>query len=1030
MWLSNFCIQRPVFTIVINLILAILGLWAVSDLQIRQFPQLVLPSVTVTTIFPGADPDLVERQATAQLEASIGAVSGIDSMTSTSQQGLSTIQVNFVAGTDPAAALNAVRAKASEIQAQLPPQVLAPSVAPISTDGQPVLFLAFADTGENAMGVTEFVRREMVPRLTTIPGVAQAQIIGERKYAIRLLLDPVRIAAYGITVQDVKDALAQQNIETPGGEILRWDASIPVVADTSLNEVDEFRNLELRRGKDGFVIRLSDVGQAVVSADQSLTEFRYGGKSAIAVGLVPQSTGNPLEISKAVQTMLPALRQAAPKTMTIEVAFNTSLSIQASVDEVAKTIVIAIGLVLAVVLFFLGSLRTSMIPLVTVPLSLIGTLFFMALLGFSINIFSLLAMVLAIGLVIDDAIVEVENVQRHVDAGMPAIDAAFLGSREIGFAVIAMTITLASVFIPVGLAGGIAGQILREFAFTLAIAILLSGFIARTLSPMMCARLIIGGHKPAYVQWIDQGMAALTAHYRRLLEIAMAHRWVVVGLTAAAIGGTAVIAREVPAAMSATEDEAYAFVKLVGPPDATLDYLSRWTTRVEALMARQPEVANTLVMLGMPLRNQAMAIAVFKPWDERARTSSEITASIMADLDNLPGLAPSLYATDPLAGVGAGQPVQWILETSGSFRDLAAAGAAVQAAARSARTVQNVTVDLQMNRPQINVEVDRAAAADVGVPVEAIGTTIQSLLGGQRASTFNYRGSIYNVYIDLPGKSRADPASLEDVFLRGQSGDLIPLRSLIRISFSAGPAVLSRTDQLNSLTLGADPRPGYSTAEASAELKAIAQSVLPPNIRIVGGAAERAMAQTGKSMGIAILLSLIFIYLVLSAQFESFRDPAIILLIVPTALCGAIFGLYLFEGSFNLYSVVGLVTLIGLIAKHGILIVEFTNQRREEGKDLHAALLDAATVRLRPILMTTMGTVLGALPLALATGAGAGGRSQIGIVITVGMTLGTLVSLFVLPVAYSLLARKTQHGLIAVPDFARGARHAPQSAAE
>ncbi|MGE5270187.1 MAG: efflux RND transporter permease subunit, partial [Thiohalocapsa sp.] len=844
MWLSNFCIQRPVFTIVLNLMLAILGLWAIDRLQIREFPRLVLPSVTVTTAFPGADPELVERQVTARLEAAIGAVAGIDSMTSTSEQGLSTVQVNFLAGTDPATVVGDVRAKVSQVQPELPPRILSPVITQISTDGQPVLYLAVTDPALSEMAVTDFVRREMVPRLGTIPGVGQSQIIGERKYAIRLVLDPVRMAAYGITVQDVTNALAEQNIATPGGQIKHEDDNVSVLVDTALDDVEEFRNMVLRRGKDGFTVRLRDVGDAKVGPDQTLTSFRYGGKSAIAIGLVPQSSANPIDIAKAVREMLPELRQAAPSGMTIDIAFDTAVSIQASVDEVEKTIVIATVLVFAVVLFFLSSLGDSSVPLVTIPLSLVGTLFVIDQLGFSINIFSLLAMVLAIGLVVDDAIVEVENVQRHVDAGMSAMDASFLGSREIGFAVIAMTITLASVFVPLGLAQGVAGQIMREFAFTLAISILLSGFIARTLSPMMCARVIGRKSTRGFAAAVEHGMALLAAGYRRLLGGCLDHRWLVVGLTVAAVAGTVAIAGHLPASMSAQEDEAYAIVKLEGPPTASLGYLEKWTTEAEAIMAKQPEVANTLVMLGIPLRNQAMAIAVFKPWSERSRTSTQITASMMEGLNKVPGLVPTTFAADPLAGTSAGQPVQWILKTAGGYEELAKAAAAVQAAARDAKSLQNVTVDLRMDTPKINVEVDRASATDLGVPVSAVATTIQSLLGGQRASTFTYSGNIYNVYIELPRKLQANAASLQDVFLTGRVGELVPLRSLIRISWSAGAAVLSRTDQMNSATLGADPRPGHSVAEATAELKSIAQSMLPPSIRIAESATTRALSRT------------------------------------------------------------------------------------------------------------------------------------------------------------------------------------------
>ena len=638
MWLSNFCIQRPVFTIVINLIVAILGLWSAQDLQIRQFPRLVLPAITVVTAFPGADPELVERQLTAQLEAAIGAANGIQTMTSSSQEGLSTITVSFGAGVDPTAALNDVRAKVSTAQAKLPPGSIPPVITQISTDGQPVLYLAFANPKQSDMAVTAFVQREMVPRLTAIPGVAQAQLIGDRKYAIRLQLDPVRMAAFGVTVDDVKTALAQQNIETPGGEIRRKDDSISVLVDTALNNEAEFDGLALRRGKDGFIVRLSAVGRAVVGPDATLSGFRYGGKAAVAVGLVPQSTANPLDISKAAAAMLPDLRDVAPPGMVIDMAFDTSGPVKDSVVEVVRTVFIATGLVLVVIFAFVGSLRTSLIPLATIPLSLLGTLMFIDLLGFSINIFSLLALVLAVGLVVDDAIVEVENVQRHVDAGMSAMDASFLGSDEVGFAVIATTITLASVFAPMGLAGGTVGQIFREFAFTLAICILLSGFIARTLSPMMCARLIYPQNKHGYSGWMTRTTDATTRIYRRAIYHMLDHRWLVVLATVLAVAATVMIAGKVPASVSANEDEAYVVLKFAGPPSATLDYLATWTSRAEAIMARQPDVDSTLVMLGMPMQNEAMSILSFKPWGQRNRTSTQITAAIMEDLQVLPGL--------------------------------------------------------------------------------------------------------------------------------------------------------------------------------------------------------------------------------------------------------------------------------------------------------------------------------------------------------------------------------------------------------
>jgi multidrug efflux pump len=796
----------------------------------------------------------------------------------------------------------------------------------------------------------------MLPRLTSIPGVSQGQIVGERLYAIRLQLDPVRMAAFGVTVQDVSNALAAQNINTPGGQFHRPDASISVVVDTALSNVEQFENLILRTAKDGYNIRLKDVGRAVIGPDQTLTSFRFRGKSAIAVGLVPLSSANPIDISRAVHAMLPELQAVAPETMKLELAFDTSVPIEASVDEVAVTILIAIGLVLAVILFFLGSIATSMIPLVTIPLSLIGTLMFIDMLGFSINIFSLLAMVLAIGLVVDDAIVEVENVQRHVQAGMKAIDGAFLGSKEVGFAVIATTITLASVFAPMGMAGGVVGQIFREFAFTLAIAILLSGFIARTLSPMMCAYLIKPKPPNGYAIKVDRALHRLTESYRGVLIVLLRHPWKTMLATTLITVAIFLVAGKVPAAMSAQEDDAYVIIRFTAPTTANIEYLSTWTSAAEKLIAKQPEVENTLVMQGVPMQNQAMAIAVFKPWSQRKRTSTEITDSIMTELGNLPGLQPTLYSSDPLAGVSAGQPVQWLLQTTSGFEVLANAADAVLQAARHAKTLQNVTSDLQIATTKINVSVDRAAAADVGIPVSTIGTSIQSLLGGQRASTFFAGSDQYNVYIELQHSSTD---ALRDVFLSGNNGAFVPLRSLINIEAAAGPNVLSRTNQLNTATLGADPKPGYTVAQATEELKDIAESVLPSTVHIAASATVKAMMRTASAMGMVMLLSIVFIYLVLSAQFESFRDPAIILVVVPLTVFGAILGLYIFGGSYNLYSIIGLVALVGLIAKHGILIVEFSNQLRDAGKEFDDAILEAATIRLRPIVMTTVATVLG-----------------------------------------------------------------------
>lgn len=1015
MELSNFCIRRPVFTIVINALVVLVGLWAGLGLQVRQLPKLVMPNVSVDTAFPGAAPDLVERQVTAQLEQAIGAVPGIETMTSTSRQGFSAIQVTFTVGQDPQEALGNVRAKVAQVQGLLPREALSPIVSQAAGDAQPVLYVSFADDRRDAMEVTEVVRRTMVPLLATVPGVAQSQVIGERKYAIRIRLDPLRMAALGVTTDDVSRALATQNIDVPGGQVRGTDQLLSVLVSTALNRPEQFQQLVLRRGDDGFQIRIGDVGEASVGPDTTANAIRYAGRTAIAVGVVPQADANPLEIGKAVRALVPEMQRAAPPGMQVAVAFDTSIFVQASVDEVFKAVFFAVLLVLGVVVLFLGSLRTSTVALLTIPVSLVGAFAVMKAFGFSINIFSLLAMILAVGLVVDDAIVEVENVQRHVDAGMGALAATFRGSEEVGFAVIATTITLASVFAPVGLAGGLVGQLFREFAFTLAATILISGFVARTLAPMLCGRLIRPKPPRGWAHAVDRGLEALSRGYGRLLRAALRARWVVGLACLACILGTASVVGRLPAELTPREDDAYALIKLEGPSTASLGYLTHWAKEAEAAFRAEPEVLDALVLLGTPLPNQVLCFVVFRDWSARSRDSTAITASLMARLGRLPGIAPSVFAAGGLGGGAAGQAVQLVLKSNADYDVLAQAVEEVRLAARQAPLSTNITSDLVMDTPQLIVEVDRLLAADLGVPVSAVGSTIQALLGGNRASTFSYGGGIYNVIVELPQDLQGDPGSVDRIYVTGRANQPIPLGALVTQREQAGPAVLSHADGMRSATIGADPRPGANAGAAAAELLRIARAAVPASVQVEPAGASRAAAQSAGGMGTVFVLALVFIYLVLSAQFESFRDPAIVLLAVPLAICGALVGLLWMGGSLNLYSVIGMVTLIGLIAKHGILITEFANQLRDEGRGLEEALLEAATLRLRPIIMTTAATVLGAVPLVLATGAGAASRAQIGMVIVAGLSFGTLVSLFVIPVVYSLLSRPHRVPLPEVP---------------
>ena len=1012
MSVSSFCIQRPVFTIVINAIVVLVGLWSGLGMQVRQLPKMSMPNVSVSASLPGAAADLVEREITAQLEQALAAVPGVTAMTSTSQQGLSAVQLTFAESVDPQAAVSDVRAKVAGVQGLLPQGTTAPVVSQASSDAQPVLYLSVADAKRDAMEVTDTVRRVMVPLLATIPGVAQSQLIGERKYAIRIQLDPLRMAALGVTSDDVSRALATQNVDVPGGQLRSLNQVLPVLVGTALNRPDQFDQLVLRRGEDGFQVRIGDVGSAVVAASTAVNDIRFAGKTAVAVGIVPQSEANPLDIGRAVRALLPQLQAAAPAGTEVEIAFDTTIFLQASVDEVFKAVVTAVLLVLAVVVVFLGSARSSAIALLTIPISLIGAFAVMRGFGFSINIFTMLAMILAVGLVVDDAIVEVENVQRLIDDGLDPMQATFRGSEEIGFAVIATTITLASVFAPVGLAGGVVGQLFREFAFTLAATILLSGFVARTLSPMLCGRLIRAKPQRGWSRVVDRGLGWLARRYRTGLAAVLHARWLVGIAIILCIVGTGLVASGLSGELAPQEDDAYALLKFEGPTTATLEYLTPWAQAAEAAYKAEPDVASALVLIGVPAPNEVLSFVVFRDWSQRTRTSTQITASVMDRLARMPGVVPSVFSVGGLGGGPPGQAVQVSLRTNADYETLARAIGTIRTTAEvEAKSSTNVTSNLVMDTPTLVVDVDRLLAADLGVPISAVGGTIQSLLGGNRASTFSYRDGIYDVIVELPQSLRGSASGIDSIYVRGRGEKQIPLSSIVQVHEVAGPAVLAHTNGMRSATIGADLRPGADAGAASAELLRIAQAAAPASVKVGAAGNSSADAAGAQSLGTVFLLALVFIYLVLSAQFESFRDPVIVLMAVPLAICGALVGLRVMGGSLNLYSVIGIVTLIGLIAKHGILITEFANQLRDEGRAMEDALLDAATQRLRPIIMTTVATILGAAPLIVASGAGGASRAQIGMVICAGLAFGTLVSLFVIPVAYSLLSRPVRRPL-------------------
>jgi multidrug efflux pump len=1017
MSVSDIFIRRPVFTIVLSLMIAVIGVLGLSRLSIRELPRFDVPFVSITTAYPGATPDLVERTLTAPIEQAVGAIGGIDTLVSSSTEGLSTIQVGFKVGTDPLAAVTQVRDKVGTLRAVLPRDAQASTVTQISIDAVPVIYLSLTDPARNAMEITDFVSRVVRPALASVDGVAAVQVLGERRYAVRIWLDPDRLAAYDVTAGDVNDAILAQNLFVPSGTLERDGRRALVYADTAFTRPEQFARIVVRRAGDDDLIRLEDVARVEVGPESTANAIRIDGLAGLAVGILPQSGANPLEVARSLRAMLPMLRGLVPAGMEVRVIFDASEAIEIAVAEVEETIVVAVALVTLVICLFLGSLRSAFIVLVTIPLSLIGMIGFMYVAGYSINTFTLLAMVLSIGLVVDDAIVDVENVQRHIDEGRDPVSAAFIGSREIGFAIVATTLTLAAVYLPIGLVPGLLGSLFREFAFTLAVGVLLSGFVSRTLSPMMCSRLLRPKRRGGVAERLDRLFARLSAGYAALLRRVLGQRLLLLVAGIALFAGGIAAMTRLPSEFAPVDDPGYVMLKFTAPQDATDDYMNAVAAAVQAVFATVPERRGTMIMNGVTAPNEGLAFLMLKPWAERRANAAAISARIMPAVQRIPGARFNMLDPNPLAG-GSIPPVQFVVKATGSYEDLARAVEPLHRYARSHPGISAPSLDLSMDTRRIDVEMDRAMAAALGIDIARIGQTLNVFLGGQQAGFLGFQGEQYKVMLQVDPAMRRDGEVIDHISVRAADGTLVPLAQLVRQREGVGASSLPRFQQLRAARISGSVAPGWSLGDILSDLEAEARRVLPPGTQVDFDGPSRALKQADASIGLIFLLALVFIYLVLCAQFESFRDPAIVLSVVPLAIVGAGLGLVAVGGSLNAYSFIGLVTLVGLVAKNGILITEFANQLRDEGRSLHEAAVEAAATRLRPILMTTVATVLGAVPLLLTDGPGARSREDLGAVVVGGMTLGLLVALLVVPAVYVTIARRSRPVLVAPPEAA------------
>jgi multidrug efflux pump len=1011
MILSDISIRRPVLATVMSLLIILIGLIAFDRLPVREYPNIDAPVVSVRTVYPGASAEVMESQITKPLEDSLSGIEGIRTIKSVSREEVSQITVEFIQSRDPEAAANDTRDRVARVRGQLPDEADDPVVAKIEADAQAIIWLAFSSDRQSPLEITDYADRIVADQLKTLPGVASVIVGGGRRYAMRIWLDPNRMAALGITVQDVEAALRSQNTELPSGRIESQTREFTVLAKTDLRTPAEFERVIIR-DSDGVLVRLADIGRAEVGAEDDRNIVRVNGRAAVGLGVVKQSTANTLEVARAVKAEVPRLQATLPEGMQLKVAFDSSIFIEKSIDAVYRTMLEAMVLVVGVIFLFLRNWRATMIPFVTIPVSLIGAFIFLYAMGFTINVLTLLGLVLAIGLVVDDAIVMLENIYRHIEEGMPPYDAALKGAKEIGFAVIAMTLTLAAVFSPLAFAEGNTGKLFTEFALTVAAAVLVSGFVALTLTPMMASRIL--RHEARHNAFFNLGeriLKGLNHAYTRGLTRVVRHPMIValvfVLVAAAAFG----LLKSLKSELAPTEDRGFFIGFMLAPEGSTLQYTDQYARQLEGIYRNIPEIETAFVVVAPGLErpnpvNNALSFVMLKPWEQRTRSQMAITESLGPKMFmGMPGVLAFPINPPSLGQSFRNPPLQFVVQAP-TYEDLSKAVDALMERVRNYPGLANPDTDLKLNKPQLKVDINRDKAAQMGVGIDTIGRTLETLLGGREVTRYKQEGEQYSVIVQLDPAARATPQDLTALYVRGSEGSFTPLSNLVAVTETVAPKELNHFDRQRAAIISANIAPGYTLGEALAFMDQAAKETLPKTTRTALDGQSREFSESGQTLAITFALALIVIYLVLAAQFESFISPFIIMLTVPLAATGALLALKLTGATLNVYSQIGLVMLVGLITKHGILIVEFANQLRDRGRSRVEAVVEAASLRLRPILMTTAAMVLGAVPLAIAHGAGAESRSPIGWVIVGGLLLGTLLTLFVIPVAYTLLTRE------------------------
>ena len=1029
MQLPEIAIRRPVFATVLSLLVLLVGAVSFTRLAVREYPKIDEPVVTVSVRYPGASAEVIETQVTKPLEDSIAGIDAVDVITSISRAEQSQISVRFRLEKDADAAAAEVRDRTSRVRNKLPQAIDEPVIAKVEADAFPVIWLAFTSDTLTPLQINDLVNRIVKSRLQTMTGVADVRIYGERKYAMRVWLDPDRLAGYRLTTQDVEDAIRRSNLELPAGRIESQQREFSVTSQTDLVRPAQFGEIVIKN-VNGFPVKVRDVAQVEEGAADERSSVRLNGRQAISAGVIRQATANPLTLSQGVRDMIPKLKSDLPPDITIDVANDNSVFIDRSVKNVYHTIGEAILLVALVIFVFLRTLRASIIPIITIPVSLIGAFALMALFGFTINTLTLLALVLAIGLVVDDAIVMLENIFRHIEEGMDPFSAGIRGAREIGFAVVTMTLTLVAVYAPLAFTPGRTGRLFVEFALALAGAVCVSGFIALTLTPMLCTKLLRHNPNP---NWFDRGMerwlTALSDRYARVLRWVLLRRWpaggasggglrgallqarwIVIGVMVLSAVAIALVWPTMKQELSPLEDRGTILATVNAPDGSTLEYTDRYAKALEKLGQQYPEFDRIFGNVGNPTVSQASVVYRTVDWEARQRSTLELARAMAPKFNALPGVS-AFPVTPPSLGQGFRErPLNFVIQTSDSYENLNKVTRQILDEIAKNPGIVSPDVDLRLNKPELRVEVDRAKAADMGVSVEVVAKALETMLGGRQVTRYKRDAEQYDVIVQTRPSGRSTPEDIASINVRGRGDTMIPLSALVKATESVSPRELNHFGQRRSVSITANLAPDYSLGQALGFMNETAAKVLKPGYTTELNGTSREFRSSQGALAIVFVLALLFIFLVLAAQFESFIDPLVIMLSVPLSMIGALLALKWSGGSLNVYSQIGLITLVGLITKHGILIVEFTNQLRQQGMPLVDALVKAASQRLRPILMTTGAMVLGALPLAMATGAGAESRIQIGWVIVGGMSLGTALTIFVVPTMYMLFARQKVPG--------------------